>query len=146
MGKQNKESLLNAVIPENVKHQLGLWRSVRDIIDEVDVYVKPYKEKLKEISDAIQANLSIEDGEEKSESISVDGAAVAWKNKVVTVKVLDYKGFQNYCTRNNVEFVMRRQVNLGGAKELFALVNSGDIPTPQSAEFQTFDKLTIRKK
>ena len=141
-----RNDLLRTEIPDNIKQQLALWRAVKDVIEEVELTIKPFKVKLKQLADAIQHNLSIEEGEEKSETISVDGSAVAWKNKVVTLRIEDYKQFQNYCTRNNVEFVLRRQVNLGGAKELFELVNNGDVPMPKSVEFQTFDKLTIRKK
>ena len=143
--KQRKE-LLNEKIPKKVKQQLALWRDIKNHIDEVENYLSPFKDMLKEISFEVQGNLSIDDGTDKSETISVDGCATAWKKRVMGLNVLDFSKFQDYLTRNDATFVMRKQVTVKGVEELHRLIMEGDLPTPKSAEFTTYDKVTIRKK
>ena len=41
---------------------------------------------------------------------------------------------------------MRKQLNMQGVQELHRLIMEGEVPMPSSAEFSTFDKITIRKR
>lgn len=138
--------LLDVEIPEKPKDLLSFWRDLKDVIEEGEMKLKPYKDRMKEVSDAIQAQLSIDDEATKSETISLDGCATAYKTKEIGAQVTDYESFQNFCTRNNTEFVMRKQLNLGGIKELYRMIMEGDIPMPKSVNFTTFEKITIRKR
>ena len=140
------EHLLSEAIPEPIKRKLALWRELKNVVEDNQRKNKPYIEKMKEVEAEISANLSIDEGEVKSEAISIDGCATVWKNKVIGMRVDDYSALQNYLTRNNLEFVLRKQLNSQGVQELHRMVMEGEVPTPKSAEFTTYDKLTIRKK
>ena len=146
LNMTNKEAVLTAEIPADVKNQLKLWRDIKDIIEIIETESKPFREKLKEVANEVQRNLAIDEGEMKSETVSVEGSATAWKNKITGLTVNDFSAFQNYLTRNNLEFVMRKQVNLAGVSELQQMVMEGEVPMPQSAEFTSFEKITIRKR
>tara|TARA_E500000305_G_C4027773_1_gene242867 strand:- start:5752 stop:6207 length:456 start_codon:yes stop_codon:yes gene_type:complete len=137
---------LDAKLPKDVKSLLALWRDCKDKVDMVELEVAPYKKRMKEIQDRVADHLSIEEGEEKSETISVPNTAWVYKSKSVGVKVEDYDSFQRFCIRNGLEFALRKQVNLTGIKEMYKMIMSGDLPEPKSAEFYTFDKVTIRKR
>lgn len=137
---------LDAKLPKDVKSLLALWRDCKDKVDMVELEVAPYKKRMKEIQDRVADHLSIEEGEEKSETISVPNTAWVYKTKSVGVKVEDYDSFQRFCIRNGLEFALRKQVNLTGIKEMYKMIMSGDLPEPKSAEFYTFDKVTIRKR
>ena len=54
-----RNDLLRTEIPDNIKQQLALWRAIKDVIEETELTIKPFKAKLKQLSDAIQHNLSI---------------------------------------------------------------------------------------
>lgn len=140
------DNLLACEISENIKDQISLWRAVKDEIEAIDQKSKPFKDKLKAIENEISKNISIDDGETKSESISLDGCATVWKSTVVSMKVDDWQKLQNYLTRNDCEYVMRKQLNQGGVAELHRMVMEGEMPMPSSAEFTSYEKLTIRKK
>tara|TARA_R110002020_G_scaffold72318_11_gene186209 strand:- start:1094 stop:1582 length:489 start_codon:yes stop_codon:yes gene_type:complete len=137
---------LQAELPGDVKTLLALWRECKDKVDMVELEVKPFKQRMKEIQDKIAEHLSIEDGEEKSETISVPNTAWVYKTKSVGVKVNDYDSFQRFCIRNGLEFALRKQVNLTGVREMYRMIMEGDLPEPKSADFYTFDKVTIRKR
>ena len=137
---------LQAELPGDVKTLLALWRECKDKVDMIELEVKPFKERMKEIQDRIAEHLSIEDGEEKSETISVPNTAWVYKTKSVGVKVNDYDSFQRFCIRNGLEFALRKQVNLTGVREIYKMIMEGDLPEPKSADFYTFDKVTIRKR
>lgn len=141
-----KKDLLLAEIPETLKQKLSMWRKLKDVVEEFEREAKPYKDKLKSLADSVQHDLTIDDGENRSETISVNGSATAWKDRVISLKVEDYSSLQNYLTRNNLEFVMRKQLNMQGVQELHRLVMEGEIPMPKSAEFTTYEKVTIRKR
>jgi hypothetical protein len=143
---KNNEIDLDAKLPKDVKSLLALWRDCKDKVDVVELEVAPYKKRMKEIQDRVADHLSIEEGEEKSETISVPNTAWVYKTKSVGVKVEDYDSFQRFCIRNGLEFALRKQVNLTGIKEIYKMIMSGDLPEPKSAEFYTFDKVTIRKR
>ena len=72
--------------------------------------------------------------------------AWVYKTKSVGVKVNDYDSFQRFCIRNGLEFALRKQVNLTGVREMYKMIMEGDLPEPKSADFYTFDKVTIRKR
>ena len=143
---EQRKDLLKREIPKKIKQQLDLWRVIKNHIDEVENYLSPFKDRLKEISLEVQGNLSIDEGADKSETVSVDGCATAWKKRVIGLNVTDFSKFQDYLTRNDATFVMRKQVTVKGVEELHRLIMEGDLPTPKSAEFTTYDKVTIRKK
>jgi len=143
---QQKKELLNEEIPKKVKQQLALWRDIKNHIDEIENYLSPFKDKLREITLEVQNNLSIEDGADRSETISVDGCATTWKKRMIGLSVTDFSKFQDYLTRNDAHFVMRKQVTTKGVEELHRLIMEGELPAPKSAEFTTYDKITIRKK
>lgn len=133
-------------LPGDIKKLLALWRECKDKVDMIELETKPFKQRMKEIQDKIAEHLTIEDGEEKSETISVPNSALVYKTKQVGVKVNDYDSFQRFCIRNGLEFALRKQVNLTGVKEMYRMIMGGDLPEPKSAEFYTFDKVTIRKR
>ena len=129
-----------------LKEKIIYWRESKDQIEQVEAQARPFKDELKRVNEEITKDLSIDEEEEKSEIVSVDGAGTCWKERVVTMKVMDFQAFQKYCTRNEVEFVLRKQLNLGGIQEIHRMVMEGQLPMPKSAEFDSFEKLTIRKK
>ena len=137
---------LQAELPGEVKTLLALWRECKDKVDMIELEIKPFKQRMKEVQEKIAEHLSIEDGEEKSETISVPNTAWVYKTKSVGVKVNDYDSFQRFCIRNGLEFALRKQVNLTGVREMYKMIMEGDLPEPKSAEFYTFDKVTIRKR
>lgn len=137
---------LQAELPGDVKTLLALWRECKDKVDMIELEIKPFKQRMKEVQEKIAEHLSIEDGEEKSETISVPNTAWVYKTKSVGVKVNDYDSFQRFCIRNGLEFALRKQVNLTGVREMYKMIMEGDLPEPKSAEFYTFDKVTIRKR
>lgn len=143
---EKRKELLNGKIPKKIKQQLAMWREVKNHIDEVENYLSPFKDKLKEISHGVEHNLSIEDGTDKSETVSVDGCATTWKKRIIGLTVTDFSRFQDYLTRNDATFVMRKQVTVKGVEELHRLIMEGELPSPKSAEFTTYDKITIRKR
>ena len=143
---EQRKDLLKREIPKKIKQQLDLWRVIKNHIDEVENYLSPFKDKLKDISYGIENNLSIEDGSDKSETVSVDGCATAWKKRIIGLNVTDFSKFQDYLTRNDATFVMRKQTTVKGVEELHRLIMEGELPAPKSAEFTTYDKITIRKK
>jgi hypothetical protein len=138
--------LLESELPEELKQQLMVWRSLKDEVEKIEREAKPYKDRMKSLEALISKNISIDEGETKSESVSVDGCATVWKNTMVSMRVDDWQQLQNYLTRNDCEFVMRKQLNQGGVAELHRLVMEGELPSPKSAEFTSYEKLTIRKK
>ena len=144
--KTMNQSLLESEMPEKPKDLLSYWRSLKDVIDDGDMRLKPYKDRMKEVAAEIQSKLSIDDDANKSETISLDGCATAYKTREIGAQVTDFEAFQNFCTRNNTEFVMRKQLNLGGIKELYRMIMEGDVPMPKSVNFTTFEKITIRKR
>ena len=145
--EETKEmTILEMQLPTTIKPQLAVWRAVKDEIEKIERKAKPYKDKLKRLEFEISKNVSIDEGETKSESISLDGCASVYKNSVVSMKVDDWQSLQNYLTRNDCEFVLRKQLNQGGVAELHRMVQEGELPTPKSAEFTSYEKLTIRKK
>ena len=81
---EKRKELLNGKIPKGIKQQLSMWRDIKNHIDEVENYLSPFKDMLKEISHGVEHNLSIEDGTDKSETVSVDGCATTWKNRINT--------------------------------------------------------------
>ena len=137
---------LQAELPGDVKTLLALWRECKDKVDMIELEIKPFKQRMKEVQEKIAEHLSIEDGEEKSETISVPNTAWVYKTKSVGVKVNDYDSFQRFCIRNGLEFALRKQVNLTGVREMYRMIMEGDLPDPKSADFYTFDKVTIRKR
>lgn len=143
---EQKKELLNGKIPKGIKQQLSMWRDIKDHIDEIENYLSPFKDRLKEISYGVEHNLSIEDGTDKSETVSIDGCATTWKKRIIGLTVTDFSKFQDYLTRNDATFVMRKQVTVKGVEELHRLIMEGELPSPKSAEFTTYDKITIRKK
>ena len=143
---EKRKELLNGKIPKGIKQQLSMWRDIKNHIDEVENYLSPFKDKLKEIAYGVENNLSIEDGANKSETVSVDGCATTWKKRIIGLTVTDFSRFQDYLTRNDAHFVMRKQVTVKGVEELHRLIMEGELPAPKSAEFTTYDKITIRKK
>ena len=143
---EKRKELLNGKIPKGIKQQLSMWRDIKNHIDEVENYLSPFKDMLKEISHGVEHNLSIEDGTDKSETVSVDGCATTWKKRIIGLTVTDFSKFQDYLTRNDAHFVMRKQVTVKGVEELHRLIMEGELPAPKSAEFTTYDKITIRKK
>ena len=146
-NKEGEEKMQFKEITElTLKEKIIYWREIKDEIEQTEARAKPFKDELKQVSEQITKDLSIEEGEEKSEIVSVDGAGTCWKERVVSMKINDFQAFQNFCTRNDVEFVLRRQLNLGGIQELHRLVMEGQLPTPKSAQFGSFEKITIRKK
>lgn len=137
---------LTKPLPKNAKALLALWRECKDKLDAIDLASKPMRDRLKQIQSEIGGHLSVEEGCEKSETISVPNTAWVNKTRTVGVKVSDFDGFQRFCMRNNLEFVLKKQVNLTGVKEMYKMIMEGDLPEPKSAEFYTFDKITIRKR
>lgn len=137
---------LTEPLPKNAKALLALWRECKDKLDAIELASKPIKARLHQIQSEIGEHLSVEEGYLQSETISVPNAAWVNKTRTVGVKVNDFDGFQRFCMRNNLEFVLKKQVNLAGVKEMYKMIMEGDLPEPKSAEFYTFDKITIRKR
>ena len=130
----------------DVKELLGKWREIKDMLDYIEAELKPYKKRLTQIQDEISNHLSITEGDEKRETISVPNLGYVYKKKHVGAKVTDFDSFQRFCTRHNVEFVLRKQTNLAGLTEMYKMIMEGDLPEPKSADFYTFEKITIRKR
>ena len=131
--------------PENLREAMVQWRNLVDYIDEVKATVKDHQDKVKELNGFIMANHVIPDGEEKSETVSIPGVGMAYKKTTVSIRVTDWKALKAYLSRNDMEAVVRHQCNLKPSQELYELVIYGELPSPRSAEFTTFDKITLRR-
>ena len=131
------------------KELKGLMKEFVDLkhdIEQKKALLVPLTDRLKELSDLIGDNLIIDDGEESSESVSFPNIGSVVKKRHISANVTDWEKFQKYCTKNGAEFTLRKQLNLGGIKELHRLIMQGDLEDTDSIEFGVFDKVYIRRK
>jgi len=133
------------VEPDTLREAMQQWRVLSDHVADVKATVGEHEEKIKELKRIILSKLYIAETDEKSETVSIPGVGSAYKKKTISIRVHDWQAFQSYLARNNMEAVMRHQCNLKPSEELYDLVMSGELPTPQSAEFTTFEKLSLRR-
>lgn len=131
--------------PDSAREAVLLWRTLKDEVDRIERQCAPYKEKIKQLTEYLQGELTIVDGETKSETISVPGAATVYKKSMATVKVLDYEAFSKYLIRNGYSAAIRKQINVAPLQDLVEEINMGNLPTPQSAEFGVREQLTLRR-
>ena len=119
---------------------------LKNEIDEKKALIMPLNDRLKELGNSIGDHLNIEEGEEASESVSFPNIGSVVKRRHIGANVVDWEKFQKFCTENGAEFTLRKQLNLSGVRELHKLVMQGDIDTPDSIEFNVFDKVYVRRK
>jgi|15BtaG_2_1085339.scaffolds.fasta_scaffold04805_4 hypothetical protein len=143
--KTDEVQLALEVEPETLREAMTQWRVLSDHVIEVKSTIGEHEEKIKELKKIIQSKLFIADNAEISETVSIPGVGSASKKKTISIRVHDWKSFQAYLARNNMEAVMRHQCNLRPSEELYDLVMDGELPAPQSAEFTTFEKLSLRR-
>ena len=82
------------------------WRVLSDHVIEVKSTIGEHEEKIKELKKIIQSKLFIADNAEISETVSIPGVGSASKKKTISIRVHDWKSFQAYLARNNMEAVM----------------------------------------
>jgi len=133
------------VEPENIKEAMKQWRVLSDHISEVEATVSDHVAKVKELKKYIQSALSIAEGELKSETLSIPGVGTAYKKSVIAAQVNDWEMWQKYLTRHSMSTVLRHQNNIAPLQDLHEMIMKGELPMPQSIEFTTYDKLSIRR-
>jgi hypothetical protein len=131
--------------PESIREAAEMYRAIKEIEEFSKRELEPYLKKKAEVESYFYQNLTIADGQEKSETISFPGVGAVSKKKQVVVKVKDWDSFQAYLIRNKMGGVIRHQANLAPTAELYQLIMSGELPMPKSAEFDFIEKLSFRK-
>lgn len=131
--------------PTTIREAMNSWRKLTDHVSDVESTIEKHKDKIKELRTYILQNLDIPAGEKKSETITIPDIGTVYKKNVVGIRVTDWKAFQSYLSRNDMEAVIRHQCNLQPSEELYDMVMDGTIPNPRSAEFTSFEKLTLRR-
>ena len=141
----NEIQLALEVEPETLRGGMSQWRVLMDHIQEVKSTIADHEDKVKELKKYILSELVIPEGEKKSETVSIPGVGTAYKKTAINIRVHDWQAFQSYLTRNKMDAVVRHQCNLKPTEELYELVMDGELPMPQSAEFDSFEKLSLRR-
>ena len=141
----NEIQLALEVEAETLRDAMSQWRVLMDHITEVKSTIADHEEKVKELKKYIMSELVIPEGEKKSETVSIPGVGTAFKKTAINIRVHDWQAFQAYLTRNKMEAVSRHQLNLKPSEELYELVMDGELPMPRSAEFNSFEKLSLRR-
>ncbi len=141
----NEIQLALEVEPESLRDAMSQWRVLMDHIQEIKATIADHEDKVKELKKYILSELVIPEGEKKSETVSIPGVGTAYKKITINIRVHDWQAFQSYLTRNKMDAVVRHQCNLKPTEELYELVMDGELPMPQSAEFDSFEKLSLRR-
>lgn len=135
-----------ATVPESMHEALKQWRVLKDHEDQLmTTIIAPIKERRLELEAEITGQLTIPEGDEKSETFKIDGVGSVSKAKKVSVQVHDWDAFARYCNRNDFGAVLRKQANLAPLQEMYDLIMQGKLPMPQSAEFKIFEKPSFRR-
>lgn len=141
------------MIRENEKYEQGdsvatmlrKWRDVADAIDTLKMrHIKPLDNVKKELESEISDLLDVGENT-RSETISVPQCGSAYKQMKTSAKVHDWELFQRYLVRNDLQYAMRKQVNLSAIEEIHEQIITGELPQPKGVDFTTFDKLYIRR-
>jgi|21_taG_2_1085346.scaffolds.fasta_scaffold00540_11 Zn-dependent M32 family carboxypeptidase len=131
---------------DSVAKAIQKWRAMADKIDTLKMQaLKPFEDVKKELEKEISTMLDVPENEERSETISVHQCASAYKQKKISAKVHDWEIFQRYLVRNELQYAMRKQVNLSAIEEIHEQIMNGELPQPKGVEFTTFNKLYIRR-
>jgi len=141
----NKIQLALEVEAESLREAMNQWRTLMDHIQEVKSTIADHEAKVKDLKKYIMSELIIPEGEKKSETVSIPGVGTAYKKTAINIRIHDWQAFQAYLTRNKMDAVVRHQCNLKPTEELYELVMDGELPMPQSAEFDSFEKLSLRR-
>ena len=131
--------------PESIREAAEMYRAIKEIEEIFKHELEPYLQKKAEVERYFYQNLTIADGQDKSETISFPGVGAVSKKKQIVVKVTDWNAFQAYLIRNKMGGVIRHQANLAPTAELYQLIMAGELPMPKSAEFDFIEKLSFRK-
>ena len=130
---------------DSVSTMLKKWRHLADTIDEIKMReIKPLDNEKKELESEISNLLDIGDNV-RSETVSVPQCGSAYKKLKLSAKVHDWEIFQRYLVRNDLQYAMRKQVNLSAIEEIHEQIITGELPQPKGVEFTTFNKLYIRR-
>lgn len=130
---------------EDIHSLMRSWRTVKDHYETEKAKLDVYEGRRKEIERRITELLTIPDGADKSETISIKGVGSVSKKRLVTAKVKDWEAWRKYCIRHGYGSAIRQQNNMAPVQDMYEAIMSGDLPMPQSAEFGTFDKPSFRK-
>ena len=131
--------------PKDIRGAAVAWRAIKDYLDARAREDEPYKEAMNRFEGFINRQLTIPEGERKSETISIPGVGTFYKKAQVSARVTDWESWRKYLVRNGYGAVIRQQNNLAPLEELHERILLGELPMPQSAEFTTFEKLSKRK-
>ena len=122
------------------------WRSMADKIDTLKMQVlKPFEDVKKELEKEISTMLEVPEEHDRSETVSIPQCASAYMQRKISAKVHDWEVFQRYLVRNELQYAMRKQVNLSAIEEIHEQIMEGELPQPQGVDFTTFTKLYIRR-
>ena len=131
---------------DKIADAIRKWRSMADKIDTLKMQVlKPFDDVKKELEKEISTMLDVPDEHDRSETVSIPQCASAYKQRKISAKVHDWEVFQRYLVRNDLQYAMRKQVNLSAVEEIHEQVMNGELPQPQGVDFTTFNKLYIRR-
>ena len=131
---------------DKIADAIRKWRSMADKIDTLKMQVlKPFEDVKKELEKEISTMLEVPEEHERSETVSIPQCASAYMQRKISAKVHDWEVFQRYLVRNELQYAMRKQVNLSAIEEIHEQIMEGELPQPQGVDFTTFSKLYIRR-
>ena len=131
---------------DKIADAIRKWRSMADKIDTLKMQVlKPFEDVKKELEKEISTMLEVPEEHERSETVSIPQCASAYMQRKISAKVHDWEVFQRYLVRNELQYAMRKQVNLSAIEEIHEQIMVGELPQPQGVDFTTFTKLYIRR-
>ena len=131
---------------DKIADAIRKWRSMADKIDTLKMQVlKPFEDVKKELEKEISTMLEVPEEHERSETVSIPQCASAYMQRKISAKVHDWEVFQRYLVRNELQYAMRKQVNLSAVEEIHEQIMNGELPQPQGVDFTTFSKLYIRR-
>ena len=131
---------------DKIADAIRKWRSMADKIDTLKMQVlKPFEDVKKELEKEISTMLEVPEEHDRSETVSIPQCASAYMQRKISAKVHDWEVFQRYLVRNELQYAMRKQVNLSAIEEIHEQIMEGELPQPQGVDFTTFSKLYIRR-
>ena len=131
---------------DKIADAIRKWRSMADKIDTLKMQVlKPFEDVKKELEKEISTMLEVPEEHDRSETDSITQCASAYMQRKISAKVHDWEVFQRYLVRNELQYAMRKQVNLSAIEEIHEQIMEGELPQPQGVDFTTFSILYIRR-
>lgn len=131
--------------PEDINDAMRQWRTLKDFIDAEKAKLKEHEEKVKYLEGYMASRVTVPDDGTKSETVSVPGAGLVYKERLISATVTDWEAWRKYLVRHGYGAVARQQNNIAPLQELYEQIMDGELPMPQSAEFKAFEKPRFRR-